>query len=174
MTLKTNKRSWESLTSDGKCRCDDYPQRQTSLLTHEHNPTRPNHEQRIHPKTRNPLSTNYEVHTSQIHPIILSDQCTIHPESSRKLTNFCRVDKFYAQQPGSIIKSHGNRTRIYNEAVKQHAEELQLQFTYADNHDIFYEEFQNRDSDNVVISHDLGGTQLLTIKIKLKNEQEIN
>ncbi|CAL5981551.1 Hypothetical_protein [Hexamita inflata] len=100
-------------------------------------------------------STNYEVHTSQIHPIILSDQCTIHPESLKKINQFCRVDKFLRSTARSIIKSHGNRTRIYNEAVKQHAEELQLQFTYADNHDIFYEEFQNRDSDNVVISHDL-------------------
>ncbi|CAL6075244.1 Hypothetical_protein [Hexamita inflata] len=74
-------------------------------------------------------STNYEVHTSQIHPIILSDQCTIHPESLKKINQFCRVDKFLRSTARSIIKSHGNRTRIYNEAVKQHAEELQQQFT---------------------------------------------
>ncbi|CAL5978968.1 Hypothetical_protein [Hexamita inflata] len=116
-------------------------------------------------------STNYEVHTSQIHPIILSDQRTIHPESLKKINQFCRINKFLRSTARSIIKSHGNRTRPYYEAAKQHAEKLQLQFTYADNHDIFYEEFQNRDGDNVVISHDLSGSQLPAIQQQLNRKQ---
>ncbi|CAL6088223.1 Hypothetical_protein [Hexamita inflata] len=57
-------------------------------------------------------STNYEVHTSQIHPIILSDQCTIHPESLKKINQFCRVDKFLRSTARSIIKSRKQNPKL--------------------------------------------------------------
>ncbi|CAL6109685.1 Hypothetical_protein [Hexamita inflata] len=98
---------------------------------------------------------NYQVDKDQIHPIILSDQCTIHPISLDKINTFCRTGQLLRSIARSILKSHGLRTRTYDEAVKKHAELTQLEHDYAAENNITFPQFENKDDDEVVISFDL-------------------
>ncbi|CAL6038866.1 Reverse_transcriptase (RNA-dependent DNA polymerase) [Hexamita inflata] len=100
-------------------------------------------------------ANNYQVDKDQIHPIILSDQCTIHPLSLDKINTFCRTGQLLRSIARSILKSHGLRTRTYDEAVKKHAELTQLQHDYAAENNITFPQFENKDDDEVVISFDL-------------------
>ncbi|CAL6021131.1 Hypothetical_protein [Hexamita inflata] len=71
-----------------------------------------------------------------------------------KINTFCRTGQLLRFIARSILKSHGLRTRTYDEAVKKHAQLTYLEHDYAAENDIILPQFENKDDDEVMISFD--------------------